>query len=114
MKVSFQIDYRTSWGETIKVCGSLPGLGKWDEGKALELRPTSGERWEGYIEVDSVVGEFDYKYLLSSEGQSQWEDGHNRACDLRKSDLDRVYIRDYWRSQSDPANTMYTLSLIHI
>lgn len=108
MQIKFQIDYRTRWGQAIFVSGSLPELGKWDIEKALPLSPTTGEHWEGSIEMsDSSL--FEYKYCIKNEeGHVEWEFGQNRLCDLNSADIKDLFLKDFWRPEKDPLNNLYT------
>ena len=108
MKLKFQIDYRTRWGQEIYVSGSLPELGKWDEKKALPLSPGSGEHWEKEIDLKDPV-EFDYKYFLKDEiGNIHWEFGINRTCQIKGEALKAIFLRDFWRPEKDHLNNLYT------
>ncbi|MFT5953521.1 MAG: hypothetical protein ACI8QD_000357, partial [Cyclobacteriaceae bacterium] len=78
MKITFKIDFRAQWGQSIYVCGSSSVLGQWDESKAFPLPPGAGESWEGHAEMDDV--KLSYKYLIKSEAEEliEWEAGDNR------------------------------------
>ena len=38
MKISFSINYRTEWGETLYISGSIPALGSGQPDKAVAMR----------------------------------------------------------------------------
>ena len=46
MTVSFNIEYRTNWGEEVKVQGSVPELGMNDADKAVTLHTVDGIHWD--------------------------------------------------------------------
>ncbi|MBV6647150.1 MAG: 4-alpha-glucanotransferase [Cyclobacteriaceae bacterium] len=108
MKIRFQIDYRTQWGQEICVCGSSEELGGWKESKPLILRPTTGETWEG--EVETADTEISYKYLIRDQGNDfmAWEHGDNRHLRVDGKRFSEVKVRDSWRSANDPENTLST------
>ncbi|WP_367880885.1 carbohydrate-binding module family 20 domain-containing protein, partial [uncultured Muribaculum sp.] len=37
MKLNFNIDYRTNWGESVYIVGHIPELGDGDESRAVKL-----------------------------------------------------------------------------
>ena len=37
MKLNFNIDYRTNWGESVYIVASIPQLGGGDEGSAVKM-----------------------------------------------------------------------------
>ena len=59
MKISFNINYRTKWGESLYICGSLPELGAGDDSKAPRLDYLGGETWHLTIDVNDLAEEFD-------------------------------------------------------
>ncbi|MFY0688476.1 MAG: 4-alpha-glucanotransferase [Cyclobacteriaceae bacterium] len=106
MKLTFQIDYRTRWGQEVKVCGSTHELGNWDITKALSLYPTAGEHWEASIELEDSM-ELEYKFLIIDQGEVTWEFGDSRKLKPVKG-LSAYYIKDNWRSQHDVASNLST------
>lgn len=52
MKLSFNIDYRTNWGESVYLCGDIEALGANDEAKAIKLDLDGVEHWSTVIEVE--------------------------------------------------------------
>ncbi len=111
MKIRFQIDYRTRWGEIIYVCGSDPALGGWDEKKAFPLHQSSGEYWEGELEMPET--KFEYKYFISRDGHNEWEVGANRIFDGATGRFHSFLLRDYWRSKYDEKENLYTSPFIN-
>lgn len=109
MKITFRIDYRTQWGQSMYVCGSIPELGKWDEENAILMTLTSGELWE--VEIDCKnPSDFDYKFLIKDSYSffSAWESGENRKAQLSNTHFDHVYFRDFWRSANELQNSLFT------
>ena len=45
MILSFHIEYRTSWGEEVRVLGSILELGNNQPGKAIPLQTVDGIHW---------------------------------------------------------------------
>lgn len=59
MKVTFQINYRTVWGEEVKVI--LP------DGQLFPLRTNNGEFWRGTTELAEGWSELTYQYAIFRE-----------------------------------------------
>ncbi len=107
MKLSFKIDYQTTWGETIFVSGSTPQFGQWDPNLALPLKNQYPGEWQGTIETGA--DQFEYKYLLKTrEGSFIWEWGPDRKIVLGKKEMEEVRLRDFWRNKFDPENALYS------
>lgn len=51
MTLSFNIEYRTSWGEEVRVLGSIPELGNNRYDKALSLRTVDGIHWTAEADI---------------------------------------------------------------
>jgi 4-alpha-glucanotransferase len=52
--LTFQIEYGTTWGQQVCICGSIPELGNFDERKALELIPVEGNMWTSTLCVSDI------------------------------------------------------------
>ncbi len=107
MKLSFKIDYQTTWGETLFVSGSTPQFGQWDTNRAIPLKNQFPGEWQTTIETD--VDKLEYKYFLQNQqGAIVWEWGSKRQISLGKSGAHEIRLRDFWRSGSDPENALYS------
>ena len=67
MKISFYIDYRTNWGETVWVSGTIEALGSLDRDKAVKLDPIVGNQWGVTVEVPDDTTDFMYRYFVRLE-----------------------------------------------
>ena len=107
MKIKFQIDYRTHWGQGIYISGSIEELGSFDESKAVPLTPGPGEQWE--LEIETKSQNFSYRYFLKDEnnGAIFYEFGDERKLNLGK-DEGALRVKDNWRSSNHPDNSLYT------
>jgi 4-alpha-glucanotransferase len=110
MKIRFQIDYRTQWGQQLFICGSLPELGGWDVHRAPVMTHQSGGSWEFELTIPGIPPSgFQYKYFVrDTQGTEQWEMGNNRTFfpDVRKDA--NVIARDWWRTTSQEEAALYT------
>ncbi|MEM9324726.1 MAG: 4-alpha-glucanotransferase [Bacteroidota bacterium] len=106
MKIKFQIDYRTHWGQGLYVSGSCPELGGSDEGRAVAMQAGPGEQWEAEIEVKA--SSFTYQYFLKDEqGSVFWESGAPRHFGGMDT-YGFVRLKDFWRSGRHLDNALYT------
>ena len=107
MKVTFEIGYRTHWGQAIYVCGTDKNLGAWKESKALRLSPGAGEIWKGTIDVS---GSTEYKYFLKDEGSGVvfWESGHNRKLEINSERFSNCLVHDHWRPERTLETSLLT------
>ena len=68
MIVSFNIEYRTNWGEEVRISGSLPELGNENSERSIPLHTVDGIHWTVETEIHQPDGFVDYSYLI-------WQDG---------------------------------------
>ena len=107
MKLSFKIDYQTTWGETLFVCGSTPQFGQWDPNHALPLKNQYPGEWQTNIETNTE--QLEYKYLLQNQqGDFIWEWGANRKITLDQKRFEEIRLRDFWRNRLEPENALYS------
>ncbi len=108
MKIKFQIDYRTQWGQVLYVSGSIDALGGGSEEKAIPMHPGTGEQWEAEIDLKTPV-DFTYRYFLKDEesGATFWEFGEARKFN-NMDKLGFVRVKDHWRPHKHPDNSLYT------
>ena len=70
MTLSFNIEYRTNWGEEVKVQGSVQELGLNDAEKAVSLQTIDGIHWSADIEIACPVEEcVHYSYHIYNNGK---------------------------------------------
>lgn len=67
MKVTFYIDYRTNWGESVWVYGSNEALGKLNHDKAVKLSPLVGNQWTVTVDLPDDSDDFMYRYFIKHE-----------------------------------------------
>ncbi len=99
MKIKFNIDYHTYWGESLYLCGELPELGGGDDHKAVELTFVGGERWELELELPDgyKLNNFSYRYIVKAEGAAwkfEWGEPHRFEAAADASEYD---IYDRWQ-----------------
>ncbi|MFR9165276.1 MAG: 4-alpha-glucanotransferase [Dysgonomonas sp.] len=96
MKITFNIDYKTLWGQNICICGSLKQLGDWDESLALELHCTDISKWGVSLEIDDNAESFEYYYFVKENDKTvRKETGETRRIPLKEK-LNLI-LNDYWK-----------------
>ena len=99
MKISFNINYRTNWGESVYITGDIPELGNGNELNALQLSLDGSDKWHTTIEVEDATPDFKYSYIIKHENgytRKEWGAGHN----FRRGKSAKVYeIHDSWQDQ---------------
>lgn len=105
MKISFNLNYHTQWGESLYICGDLFPLGSGDAQKAVEMRLLSPDTWVADFEFEGCPHEFNYYYIVKSPDRPwrfEWGKPHRF---VGAEGLDYVKIFDSWQDQ--PADKPY-------
>lgn len=114
MKTSFKIDYQTSWGQVICVCGSTPEFGEWDPAHALPMKTHVSGEWEVECEFPARK-RLEYKYLVKDDhGNFIWEGGKNRVLDTGEKILDQVRCRDFWRARRESDIALFSSAFTEV
>lgn len=74
MKITFYIDYRTNWGESLYVTGTIPALGSLSRENAVKLNPVVGNQWTATIDLPDDTPDFLYRYFVRHENGSVKEE----------------------------------------
>ena len=70
MILSFHIEYRTSWGEEVRVLGSILELGNNQPGKAIPLQTVDGIHWTLDADIQAPEnGIVQYSYHIYRDGK---------------------------------------------
>ena len=99
MKLVFNINYHTVWGESLYLCGDLPELGSGDPHKALEMKLTSPDMWQLTLDLDSDPSDFNYWFVVKSPDKAwrfEWGKPHRYVAG---SGIRSVLIFDSWHEQ---------------
>ncbi|KAJ5684876.1 uncharacterized protein N7477_001221 [Penicillium maclennaniae] len=100
--VTFDLIATTTYGENIKLAGSIDALGDWDTSKAIALSASdytsSNNLW--FVTVNLPAGTtFQYKYIrVESDGTIEWESDPNRSYTVPAAcSTTAVTENDTWR-----------------
>lgn len=101
MVVSFNIEYRTNWGEEVRILGSTPELGENKQEEALALHTLDGIHWNLTTEINEIDNQpIQYIYHIYKEGKSirrEWS-GVPRCLYLSVSSDKAYRIFDSWKN----------------
>ena len=96
--ISFNIEYKTYFGQQLYVAGSIPELGKWDYSRALPMKYSEGGNWKANIKT--LQGTFSYKYILKSPSGILVEVGEPRTISTIGR-FGNIVLQDMWQGSSD-------------
>jgi 4-alpha-glucanotransferase len=81
MKIRFNVQCPTSWGEVVCVVGSIPELGNWDPEKGIVLTCENYPEWTAELELNyDKLCPIEYKFcIINKDNKSvvRWEEGEN-------------------------------------
>ncbi len=114
MKITFQTNYNTRWGERIVVTGNIPELGNGDLHNSLLLEYSDKGNWETTINID--VTTFEYQYVLVDESMNEKgrEWGEMRHFNLNDANVENIALRDRWRGKYHPENALYNAAFLNV
>ncbi|BDC99977.1 4-alpha-glucanotransferase [Persicobacter psychrovividus] len=108
MKIQFNIDYHTQWGQQVYVCGTIPELGNGLPAQALPLNIIANEHWQATVELPSTTADFNYFYFVASNPATEIDkEWGSRYLKLEKS-KNSYLLKDAWRPKSREENTFFT------
>ena len=101
MKISFNINYHTVWGQILCLTGSIPELGSWNNQQVRRMHYSGNGNWSLEIEIPDESVSFEYRYFLSSNGEQiveEWQ--RNRRIEIQ--DVRQNYtLIDSWQNRPD-------------
>ena len=95
--LTFQINYHTTWGQQVYLCGSSHELGQFDEARAV-LLAGDGDSWSTTVNLQQTT-DLDYYYLIrqgNSTIRREW--GNNRKVHIIK-EREVFLIQDFWKDK---------------
>ena len=99
MKLTFNVNYRTEWGESLFLTGSAEALGGSDLSKAVPMTLSGTETWKAEVEIPDSVEEFSYGYIVRHDnGYVRHEWGKPRRF-THAPEAHSFRIFDRWQDQ---------------
>lgn len=112
MKIKFNINYKTEYGQVLKIVGNIPQLGNGDAKKAKPMFPVNGENgdWDAVLNISEKTPSVEYKYILhDTENNIFFEETNGfRNLQLDHKKYKNIKITDFWRSANDPKNVLFS------
>lgn len=94
MKITFNIDYRTNWGESVYLTGDV-----FAPEAAVKMTLDGAEHWSVTVDVPDNLAAFDYRYQIRHEnGAVKEEWGPDHRFERGRSTC-QVRIFDRWQDQ---------------
>ena len=97
MKITFNINFHTVWGQKLYIVGSIPELGSWEPALAKEMRCVNDSDWTYEVDLPNEPRNLEYRYFLGINDKrvfEEWEKNHRVYLD-GKADSYKLY--DYWQ-----------------
>ncbi len=115
MKITFVIEYRTTYGERLYLSGSSSELGDWNEEQAIPLDYNQGV-WETAINIDETkVDSLNYSYFVQNENTgTQRKEYAPRTLPLKAAGGKEIRVKDWWRAADDPENALYSSAFSNV
>ena len=111
MKLIFSINYKTEWGQELRIIGSIAQLGGWKDEKAVSMIPVNGNGdWTVSIDLKSVKAKtLEYRYqLVDTRNKIVFNEyGTPRSIDIKSQNSD-LHVSDFWQSAHNPENPLHT------
>lgn len=111
--VRFRVNYQTSYGQELYVCGDPVELGKWNPKKAVLLEYVGNGYWEGSIRLplNDKPQVLYYKYIVFTSARNYfWEGEENHRFELSAAQQPTIFeINDVYH-WNDPINDIYSTS----
>ena len=81
MKVRFQIEYKTHFGQSMMLMGSIPSLGynQPQDAVSMVLKDHESGLWVFDLEEDSL-SEFQYRYFIKDENHNSFIEEYIQIC----------------------------------
>ena len=92
-KITFEMNYKTKFGEEIGILGNIDYLGNWNTNKVFKLKWTNGNLWVGSITIneDNLI-DFEFKFILLYHNKIiKWESGINNIFSF--NDINQKLIK---------------------
>lgn len=94
--ITFKHNVTTSWGDTIKLVGSLSQLGSWNAAQGVAMSATQYPVWNATVSVAAGTY-FEYKFVnVHSDGTITWEHDPNRSFTVPSSCATTAAIAGTW------------------
>lgn len=105
MRVTFNINFHTVWGQKLCVVGSIPELGSWNPALAKEMNYKGDGNWQLELDLSSPGQAIEYRYFLSINDKQVFEEWERNHQVVFEGHAKRYILYDYW--QIRPSNLAF-------
>lgn len=110
MRLVFNIEYYTEFGQSIHILGDIPELGSWDDIRAPRMTYTENGQWRMELFVNEKnIDTLSYRYILKDDRYHsafhEW--GAPRQVDLAGNGFIAFHIIDHWRPVLNEDNALF-------
>lgn len=105
MKVTFNINFHTIWGQKLCIVGSISELGSWDPTFAQDMQYQGEGNWQLQLELPSDTKSVEYRYFIRANEKlvfEEWVKNHHITFD---ESAQQFTLFDYW--QVRPSNLAF-------
>ncbi len=99
MKIVFNVNYRTNWGENLFLVGGPARLGSWNLDAAKPMTLSGDQHWSTEVDVPANIRDFEYAYFVKNENgtiKKEWGPHH---IFHKPTTAVNVEINDRWQDQ---------------
>ena len=109
MKITFNIEYFTEFGQNLYISGNIPELGSWQQEKAVRMDFSGNGQWKYGINVNGDI-KIAYRYLLKDDRNliTYVEWGKPRELMIKDPGYFSLHVKDDWRNSIREENAYYT------
>jgi len=101
MKIKFNINFHTVWGQALFIVGSIPELGNWDVSAAKEMHYSENGNWSFELELPKKAVNIEYHYFLKSNDKLIFEEWEKNHCLTITNANQSYYLLDYWQNRPE-------------
>lgn len=99
MKITFNINFHTVWGQKLCVVGSIPELGSWELALAKEMNYSGDGNWQLEIEITTPVSQIEYRYFLRTNDKPIFEEWEKNHQVFFFGSAHQYTLYDYWQTR---------------
>lgn len=111
MDITFQINYRTEFGQSLCIIETNNSILGWTAEHPLCLNCQGTDFWTVSLPISDFAGQIAYKYAIRlQDGNYLFEAGEPRVLHMKATDKHLV-VRDFWQAM-DEEHSFYTTAFI--
>lgn len=101
MEIIFTINYHTTWGQNIYICGTGEQLGNRDISRCVPMQYAGNGEWRLTIVIPDNISTFEYQYIVKDYDTILKTEWGNMRKFIRTSSVSSCLIIDKWRDAPD-------------